>query len=1511
MPLPDSMATVQIYQPSFTQTSIGSVTEASDSLIQITAGSLVIDYFGQGFVFDDSGIEGGTVTGYDVRDATRGGLQFSVRGLALSAISFFSTAAAGPYSLAQFVFFGADTIIGSSFGDEMHGYGGPDVLNGGAGNDTLHGDYMDTSPDTLVGGVGDDFYYVSGEEYGPADLVLEDAGGGYDGVETHTSYVLPANVEWLRLQNGAFIQRGTGNALPNLIIGNDAANILDGGEGTDTLQGGAGDDSYRVDRTDDLVQDSSGNDTIVASADYQMPLGIENLVMAGQAHHALGNAEANRITGSALNNLILAYDGNDVLDGGVGADTLYGGAGDDTYAIDQAGDVVVELAGEGTDWVVSTLAAVVLQDHVENVTLLSALGAAGTGNGAANLITGGAGPDTLDGGVGADTLRGGLGDDTYFVDHVGDVLSDDLTSGHDTVYASVSYTLPESWVEDLYLTGPAALSATGNLASNRITGNAAANVLSGGIGEDTLDGGGGADTMEGGWGADTFLVDDPGDVAYDAGPEQYYVPDTVLTWAVIEVGAGIEVVRLMGDLALRAATGNGATTVYGNDAPNVLAGRYGSQINGAGGDDTLSGGFGALLAGGTGNDQYYSWTQNGYGAANILELDGEGIDTLHMSSDMWTKYFLRDQVENLVLESGYYAVGNDLSNLIVGNAGSNWLDARAGTDTLVGGDGDDLYVIDGPEDIVLELPGGGRDTLLLLSVFDVDLRGTGIEEVALASGQSDAGARIIGNGDDNRISGTFGADWIDGGGGGDEMRGSKGDDTYVVDNAGDRVIEEYGGGNDTVLSVLSFDGSTRDVENVEKVRLRGDAVEARGNNLDNLLSGNAAGNLLAGLYGDDTLMGEAGDDTLLGGAGNDLLDGDAGYDVVEYDGLLSAYTVSRLGDELRVEGDGSDLLLGIEEIRFADGQLVIDAHPATGSVLVPGEARVGVELQAQAQLQDGDGMGDLSWQWMRDGEPIAGAISSNYVPVPIDVGAQLTARARFTDGDGNQESVWSAPTAAVFGASVAPVLSARPLLLNGPAGPVTWLLDFDRDVVGVTPEDFAVSHGAATSVTGVGQRWLLQVQPQDGYEGELSVQLQPAAVLAAGGATNDAALLGVTIADTRAPQTGASQRSAGLDPSLLLELAFDEAVLAGSVGLVLKRADTGEVLESIDQARVVAGGNRLLIDPSVALAAGQSYLLELPAGAVRDAAGNESAAFAITLSTSLRFEGGAGADRLEGTAGFDLLVGGAGADTLHGLAGDDTLDGGSGADVAVFAGARKAYAIQRLATDSFEVKDSDSGRDGTDQVSGVERLQFLDSWVDLTLQARAAAVPAAQLKTLEELYVGFFNRIPEADGLRFWIGELQKGVSLTSIANQFYQAGVQFGVYSLDFTEEQFIKQVYDYVLGRPQGSPLAPPENDVDYWEAWLGATPQQTHGAMVLQMLSDVHTYFENIIDPNHPGYPFQYVAAHLNNKAAVANYYAVELGLGMYTPAEDIAFGMQLASLITPTDTSAAIALIGISD
>ncbi|MGO4389587.1 calcium-binding protein [Microvirga sp. 2YAF29] len=412
------------------------------------------------------------------------------------------------------------------------------------------------------------------------------------------------------------------------------------------------------------------------------------LTAADGAFNVLGNADDNEITGNAFNN---------VLDGNAGADTLIGGAGDDTYVIDDADDVVTELANEGTDTIRSNVSFAMTTAgaaFVENLVLLgaalegrgNALNNSITGNDGANVLygmsgddvlfggaggddlIGGEGNDFLDGGTGDDDMTGGFGNDTYVVDSAGDVITEAANAGTDTVQASITYSIAaQANLENIVLTGTGNINATGNAGDNSLIGNSGVNVLIGGGGNDSFDGGAGADRLDGGDGNDTYMIDSAGDAIVDSSGV-----DTVVSFlANYTLGAGLENATV---------GGTGAFNLTGNEVGNLLTGNSGANIlDGGAGVDTMTGGLG--------NDTYL--VDNTLDVIN--ESAGGGIDTVRVS----TSYSLSAASEVEFLISGTNASvrlgGSEFANTIVGGNGRDVLFGLGGDDVLDGGRGrDDL-----------------------------------------------------------------------------------------------------------------------------------------------------------------------------------------------------------------------------------------------------------------------------------------------------------------------------------------------------------------------------------------------------------------------------------------------------------------------------------------------------------------------------------------------------------------------------------------------------------------------------------------------------------------------------------------------------------------------------------------------------------------------------------------------------------------------------------------------------
>lgn len=322
------------------------------------------------------------------------------------------------------------------------------------------------------------------------DLVEELGFGTVVALSTDSADIIEAVQEGLTSITTTDIEAAVGTDFADTITGNDLSNFIDGGAGADTMKGGLGDDTYFVDATSDKVVESGGQglDTVYATASYSVAgQYVENLAL-------LGAGDING-TGNSLSNTIGGNFGSNMLDGGGGADTMRGGFGNDTYIVDNVGDRVFEIGGEGLDSVLSSVTYSVAGQYIENLTLTGTDNINGTGNSVRNTITGNNGINILDGGGGADTLKGGLGNDTYIVDNVGDDVVEADGQGIDHVRTSVSYSLYGRYVEKLTLTGNDAIDGIGNSLANTLVGNDAANRLTGGGARDEMTGGGGADTF--------------------------------------------------------------------------------------------------------------------------------------------------------------------------------------------------------------------------------------------------------------------------------------------------------------------------------------------------------------------------------------------------------------------------------------------------------------------------------------------------------------------------------------------------------------------------------------------------------------------------------------------------------------------------------------------------------------------------------------------------------------------------------------------------------------------------------------------------------------------------------------------------------------------------------------------------------------------------------------------------------------------------------------------------------
>jgi trimeric autotransporter adhesin len=527
---------------------------------------------------------------------------------------------------------------------------------------------------------------------------------------------------------------------PDTFNGSSGVDLFVGGPSGDSFNGGAGTDWVSYDNALSAIRADLSNAATNTGSDA-----------VGDTYSSIENLQ-----GSDFNDVLVGDAQSNVLRGGAGADTMAGGAGSDTYNVDNAGDVVIESPGEGTD-TVETFINFGLTANLENLTLLGSTDLQGYGNDLANTIAGNTGNNLIDGRGGADNMGGGAGNDTYFVDDPSDSVFEVAGQGNDTVFSSANFALPAN-VENLVMQGGIDLQGYGNSQANVIYGNA---------GNNLIDGRGGIDLMVGGAGDDTYFVDDPSDSAFEvAGLGN----DTVFTTANYGLAADVENLVMQGSANLQGYGNNQANVIYGNGGGNLL--------NAAGGID--------LMVGGAGSDTYFVDDPSD----SCFEVAGQGNDAVFASCN----YGLAAEVETLVMMQGFgdfQGYGNNQANTLYGNGGNNLINGAGGADLMIGFAGNDTYFVDNAGDAVAENFGEGSDAVFASVSYALTAN---VESLVMQSG---ADLQGFGNGLANVIYGNGGNNVLDGGAGSDVLTGNAGNDSFRFRQGeadGDTIVDFAGNG---------------------------------------------------------------------------------------------------------------------------------------------------------------------------------------------------------------------------------------------------------------------------------------------------------------------------------------------------------------------------------------------------------------------------------------------------------------------------------------------------------------------------------------------------------------------------------------------------------------------------------------------------------------------------------------------------------------------------------------------
>ncbi|HKJ71373.1 MAG TPA: calcium-binding protein [Gammaproteobacteria bacterium] len=622
---------------------------------------------------------------------------------------------------------GSDVLDGGTEADDLYGGAGKDDLRGGTGDDNLDGG---DGIDTMAGGEGSDTYHVdgyvevippddggsggSGGDSGPEDGDEDDdsphgSGKGNEGVGNGEDPPPPGHD---RNENDG---EGTGPGHP----GHKAQGEDDDEDASDPepwvskgkTHEEAGKDGWEGDDDEDDKSHQGGG----------RPKDSHHHAEDDKDHHDWreGHFERESPEGECV---------GDEEGGGAGG----GGQQTGPKRIIHT-DQVTEDANAGYDRVYASI-TYTLPVHVEALTLTGTDPLDGTGNADGNWMVGNSAANTLDGAGGGDTMWGREGDDTYVVDDPWDRVRELAGDGHDTVRSSIGYTLQDP-VEDLTLTGEAAIDGTGHGGANALTGNAGANTLKGLGGADTLTGAGGDDRLQGGSGDDTYrfarghgsdrITDSAGNdrIAFAEGIAPDRVVARTATDANGETTASIRVLDEHGSEVpgqrIEFTLTNGVSPVerftFADGTEKTLAElTVGPEIHegtrrpdairtGRNDDIVHAGGGPDLIRTGIGNDRLYGQGQPdglyGQGGHDWL-VGGRGSDTLDQGFGDDAAFGGRGH------DRLYGSGGNDAQ---LGGRGHDELTGDAGNDLMAGAPGNDELEAACGSDVVAFNRGDGRD----------------------------------------------------------------------------------------------------------------------------------------------------------------------------------------------------------------------------------------------------------------------------------------------------------------------------------------------------------------------------------------------------------------------------------------------------------------------------------------------------------------------------------------------------------------------------------------------------------------------------------------------------------------------------------------------------------------------------------------------------------------------------------------------------------------------------------
>lgn len=832
------------------------------------------------------------------------------------------------------------TDLSEYFNDYLDGGSGDDLIYGMAGSDELHGG---DGNDILMGDVDDSLFGVRIEP--GANLQLVDFLGQY---------------------GDDYLDGGAGNdKLSDLTAGSD---VLIGGEGDDILEnverapGHVGNINYY---SGSLSGDEVFNNYLDGGSGNDRLRSVNNYAGSHDILHGGFGSDVIKAGGAGVQFDIFGGEGNDQISIGNGLFKIDGGSGDDVYRLfggavflapdsvvitdwdsspdnrdrielilfGEIGDLVMTRKGDDLllgfngqlDWMTLSAWFVGSEYKIEQLVIQSVFGEERVWDVTAienhAIWSGTTGPDALTGGDGDETIHGGDGEDEVAAADGNDYLEGG--AGNDQLDGGEG--------DDTYFFSP------GDGIDRIKDGNGTDTLVFGdGVASDSLSISRTGDELRIDYGSDAIVIQWQSALGYRI-ENVTFSDGTVWDAETLEQMAESENnVPIVANAIVNQSAEEDA--VFAFQVPSNTF--YDEDTN-----DTLT--FGAVLSNGLALPSWLSFD------AGILQFSGtpENADVGTIS----VRVVATDGSGSSVSDEFDLAVVNinDAPVLLLALEDQIAVDEMPFSLTLpedTFGDQDiaDFLVYSVVLDSGLALPSwlffdsitrklSGTPSSLDIGSFNVkvtaaDSAGSVVSDEFEITVNPYPGLSLVGDASNQQLVGKSGADILDGGKGADTLVGKRDDDAYFIDNAGDRVVEVPGEGNDLVFSSVSYALP----ENVENLTLTGSGSSSgTGNWLDNAMKGNSGANVLKGMAGNDFLGGGNGDDYLYGGDGNDALDGGADGDHLYGDAGSDCLQGNAGGDYL-YGGFGQDILQGggqDDYINDIDGGGLLDGGDGNDSLL--------------------------------------------------------------------------------------------------------------------------------------------------------------------------------------------------------------------------------------------------------------------------------------------------------------------------------------------------------------------------------------------------------------------------------------------------------------------------------------------------------------------------------------------------------------------------------------------------